>query len=84
MRELTDKEKEFFKKLEEHMDLYVAKYREDKQRELSKGRREQLREELKDLEDYLAQAGQGLVDDLLVNIQYKGRKAEVLRELLAQ
>ncbi len=76
--QLTPREKEHFRDLENNFEKHVDAYR--KEREFL-GRHE-LQEELKRLEEYQMACMKGQADDILINIRFTSAKIIVLKKLL--
>ena len=81
-KELTDSEKKHFNDLEDNFDSKVEEYRNKKEKELAEGKKEELKEELENIDRYLEIYNRGEVDDLLINVRFIEAKQKVLRSLL--
>lgn len=79
---LTPEQERYYKDLREHMQKHVDEFIEKKKRELKENGPEKLKEELEGLQSYIKGCLQGEIAEMEVNIRFKQRCADALRDLL--
>ncbi|MBD3318289.1 hypothetical protein GF342_00065 [Candidatus Woesearchaeota archaeon] len=82
MKILSPEEQAALKDLSEHFEKYIDEYREQKKKELAKGKRAALLEELRRLEHTQEGYTHGMISDVEIHIRFNNAKIQVLKDIL--